>query len=643
MIVATAGHVDHGKTLLVKQLTGVETDRLAEEQRRGLSIDLGFAYQTVSGGKTLGFIDVPGHSRFINNMISGISGIDLGLIVVAADDGPMPQTREHLDVLRLLGVRDYAVVVTKIDRVSPARVEIVKAAIADLMTSMPATGPVPQFEVSNTEGTGIAELQVFLKTKAESCRDKDVCGNFRLSVDRAFTLKGVGLVVAGTIISGEVSVGDTLRLEPQGVKVRVRGLHAHGAESRHNIVGERCALNIVGPVEKDTIERGDWLLAPAAMTAERRFDARFTLRGELEEGLRNLTPVTLHIGAKKEKARITALRGKAIAPGESTLVQVISDRPIACCRGDRFLIRNDGEDMTLGGGEVLDPGAPSRGKSSASRQQFLDAMNCADAATALARLVLEYEQIVDLDHFKVAWNLRDEELAKTLGHEGLQDRLKQVAGENRTSAVSLERWNEVCAAFVQALDAALKRQEDTAGIPYQKVQAELAKSFAPALIEQAFKTLVREGKVVAGDGQLLRLPQRQVQFSRDEDAYWQPLRKYLTRADTKPPALQVIAEELNLPLKSLRIVAMKAVKLGELVQVSDTRFVLPKLLAGFASLVLNLGARGPFSIVDFKDRAGIGRTLAVEILEFFDRIGFTARRENARILLDKSRAERFSR
>lgn len=246
MIIATAGHVDHGKTSLIRQLTGVETDRLAEEKRRGLSISLGYAYlPREAGGTPLGFIDVPGHQRFINNMISGISGIDIGMLVVAGDDGPMPQTHEHLDVLQLLGIGQLVVVVSKIDRVTPGRLEQVKQEIAAVLSQRPWREP-PVFPVSSFDGGGITKLKDHLLKRAAEAAQRSATGYFRLSIDRAFTAKGTGLIVTGTASAGRIGVGDSLHLLPDGVELRVRGIHVHDQQATSAAAGQRCALNIAG-------------------------------------------------------------------------------------------------------------------------------------------------------------------------------------------------------------------------------------------------------------------------------------------------------------------------------------------------------------------------------------------------------------
>jgi len=297
VIVATAGHVDHGKTLLIRALTGVDTDRLPEEKQRGMTIDLGFAYWRIGGGLTIGFVDVPGHERFIRNMLCGVAGVDFALLVVAADDGVMPQTREHVAILDLLGMARGAVALTKIDRVAPDRVEGVAQEVRALLTPT-ALRAVPLFPVSAATGDGIAALSAHLQETAQRTPPRPAKGNFRLAIDRAFTIAGAGLVVTGAIFSGAVAVGDTVRVLGADRIARVRALHAQNREERAAQAGERCALNLSGAdLTLEQLERGDWITGPDAPAPVKKFDARLRLLPSEARALAHWTPVHLHLGA----------------------------------------------------------------------------------------------------------------------------------------------------------------------------------------------------------------------------------------------------------------------------------------------------------------------------------------------------------
>ncbi|MBT5135065.1 MAG: selenocysteine-specific translation elongation factor, partial [Halieaceae bacterium] len=340
MIVATAGHVDHGKTSLVKALTGVDTDTLAEEKTRGLSINLGYAYVPSDHQETLGFIDVPGHQRFINNMIAGVSGIDRALLVVAADDGPMPQTLEHLDVLALLGIGQLDLVITKVDRCEKARAEQVADQTQALVTQRLGTR-ADVFYVSSVTGDGIEALRQHLK-KAVPRRHTGIDQQgFRLSIDRRFHVKGAGIVVTGTASAGQVALGETLTLLPQGAQVRVRDLRANDQVTDRAQTGQRVALCVTGKVQLEDIERGHCLMDPTLACPSQRVDAEVSILAHSPHGLKHLTPVKVYIGAQRLSARIALIdhAGSTLQPGNKSLVQLIFDSSVSTFTGERFLIR----------------------------------------------------------------------------------------------------------------------------------------------------------------------------------------------------------------------------------------------------------------------------------------------------------------
>ncbi|MGH8663342.1 MAG: selenocysteine-specific translation elongation factor, partial [Burkholderiales bacterium] len=323
MIVATAGHIDHGKTLLVKALSGVDTDRLPEEKSRGISIDLGFAYVPVPGADLLGFVDVPGHERFVRNMLAGVCGIDLALLVVAADDGVMPQTVEHLQILDLLNVSRGIVAITKIDRVNAARVAEVSEAVQRLLAGTALEGAA-LLPVSATAGTGVDALRTRLFEQARHIQARESAGRrFRYAIDRVFSVSGSGTVVTGTVFNGTVKVGDRLIVSPPGLAVRVRGIQVHGKAAEQVGAGSRCALNLSGEkLDKEALRRGDWVLDETIHRPTRRIDANVKVLAAEAEPLAHWTPVHFHLGTEAVTGRVAVRRGESIAPGESRIVQI---------------------------------------------------------------------------------------------------------------------------------------------------------------------------------------------------------------------------------------------------------------------------------------------------------------------------------
>jgi selenocysteine-specific elongation factor len=367
MIIATAGHVDHGKTSLVKALTGVDTDKLPEEKTRGLTIELGFAYHDIGDGKPTGFIDVPGHEKFIRTMLAGVSGIDCVLFIVAADDGPMPQTHEHLAIMDLLKIQHGIFALTKIDRVSTTRVDEVRSDIKRMIANTSLQN-AEVISVCAHTGENMTALSEHLLSLSESIPVRNSGGEFRMAIDRNFVLQGTGRVVAGTILAGEIHSENRVRLLPQDVELRVRGIHAQNTATEVAVAGERSALNISGgDLKRLEIHRGDWVVAEAARFTSTKIDTEITVLKQESRPLRNRTPVHLHLGAADITARVITLEGQEIQPGESGLVQLQLTRPVNTVYGDRFVLRDQSAFRTIGGGQVIDPVPLTKGRSKTTR------------------------------------------------------------------------------------------------------------------------------------------------------------------------------------------------------------------------------------------------------------------------------------
>ena len=369
MIIATAGHIDHGKTCLVEALTGVHSDRLPEEQRRGMSIDLGFAYASLTPELAVGFVDVPGHEKFVRNMLAGVTAVDCALLVVAADDGPMPQTREHLDILDLLGIRHGVVALTKIDRVDSDRVDEVQTDIQNLLarTTLADADIIP---VCAPEGIGIDELKLALSRHSGRTVPRTEDG-FRLAIDRSFSLSGAGLVVTGHVFSGAINVDDTVLITPQGVEARVRGIHANDKPAERGTAGERCALNLAGAgIRREQVQRGQWVVAEGRTRPHNGW-MRECMPGTAAKPLTHWTPVHFHLGTQDVTARLALLEADTIEPGESGLVRVMPNKPLAAWVGDRFIVRDQSARRTIAGGEVLDAQPPARGRAKPERLDVL--------------------------------------------------------------------------------------------------------------------------------------------------------------------------------------------------------------------------------------------------------------------------------
>src|SRR5580700_4389708 len=340
MIIGTAGHIDHGKTTLVRAHTGVDTDRLKEEKARGISIELGYAYTPLANGEVLGFIDVPGHERLVHTMVAGACGIDFALLVVAADDGVMPQTREHVAILELLGVAQGAVALTKIDRVDRERLGEVDAQVkAMLATTALKAAPLFALDATAADHPGTSALRHHLQQMAAQTRARGDQGLFRLAVDRVFTLAGHGTVVTGTVFSGQVRAGDTVAVMPQGLAARVRSIHAQNRAAEVGRAGERCALNLAA-LDKSAISRGDWLADPRALAPSTRIDVLLTLLADSGAQLQSWSPLHVHLGTTHRLAHVVPLTAQGLAAGESARAQLVFDTPLCAVPGDRLIVRD---------------------------------------------------------------------------------------------------------------------------------------------------------------------------------------------------------------------------------------------------------------------------------------------------------------
>ncbi len=639
MIVATAGHVDHGKTLLIKALTGVDTDRLPEEKARGLSIDLGFAYTPLAGGDILGFVDVPGHEKFIRNMLCGVAAVDFALLVVAADDGPMPQTEEHLAILDQLGIGQGAVALTKTDRADANRIRQVRDDIGALLDGTCLAG-APVFEASGLTGEGVPALRDHLEETARRIAARNTGGNFRLAIDRDFTVPGAGLVVTGSVFSGAAAVEDRLILSPQGVEVRVRGIHAQNQASETARAGQRCALNIAGTGLRNVdIHRGDWLVAEPAHAPTRRFDARVTVLPGEAGPLAHWTPVHLHLAASDVTARAAVLGAKEIAPGRSHLVQLVLDSPIGAVRGDRFILRDQSARRTVAGGHVVDIFPPARGRARPERLDYLAAMEASTPREALTSLLETMPGGIDPGPFATAWNLTPAE-ADAL-HKDVPMVTLGAPGAER--AMSPGRWTDLREQTLGALANWHERNPESVGPDEATLRRSLPSAVPARLFRAVSARLIRDGDI-AREGLSLRLPAHRPQLSDGEQALWERVRPVLEAGELRPPRIREVTEALSLELETVEAFFARAARLGLLLPVAPNRFYLPGPLLHLAEIAEALAAAAPdtgFDAKTFRDESGIGRNLTIEVLEFFDKCGFTRRYGDGRRII-RPAAEIFS-
>lgn len=655
MIVATAGHVDHGKTSLVRALTGVDTDRLDEEKRRGLTIDIGFAYADLGGPKPTGFVDVPGHERFVRNMLAGINAIDLAMLVVAADDGPMPQTREHLAILDLLGAASLIVVLTKIDRASETQRASARAAITALMAGS-RFADAPLFEVATPTGNGLASLREFLAARAQEHECNVDSGGFRLAIDRAFSVSGAGLVVTGAVISGEAAIGDAVVVSPIGRTARVRQIHAQGKSAQQARAGERCALNLSGPdLHRDLIGRGQWVVTPFVQAPAQRIDLDLQMLPDLPRAVRTASTVQVHAGAASTTARLHTMGARDLAPGSRGFAQLVLDTPLPLAWGDRLVIRDAAARLTLGGGRVLDPFASARGRSGLMRQKRLRDLSLPDPAEALRSVLADSPLGLELNDFERSRNLTAE-AAVTLRHAaGVQCAVATSAADRDDAGrpppgigLSVEHWSGWQQCAVRLLAASHADQPERIGLKESELARQTGRAylseFEPdrdagphriqAVAGAAIRAAIASGDI-ARDGPHLRCPGHRAVLNPHRQALLDRVKTSLAQSGLRAPIVGELGEELGMQRADLLTFLREMAGLGHLLPVAPNRFYLPHTLDELAAIARKLAATSPdgsFDAAAYRDASGIGRNLTIEVLEYLDRSGITRFAGNRRVM-----------
>ncbi|MDC6094844.1 SelB C-terminal domain-containing protein [Lautropia mirabilis] len=706
MMIGTAGHIDHGKTSLVRALTGTDTDRLPEEKKRGMSIELGYAFLAPSddgpavgkgsvapaatAGQTevvpafglprepIAFIDVPGHEKLLHTMISGATGIDFALLLVAADDGVMPQTREHLAVLSLLGIDRGVVAITKIDRVDEARVQEVAQQVTVLLADTPLAH-VPIIPVSATRGDGVVELRQLLRaeaarldaahgadggadphgsdspvraaaatepaqTTAETTAALPAQAGFRLAIDRVFSLDGVGTVATGTVHAGRVQVGDVLQQLPDGPKeLRVRSLHAQNRSTDTAHAGQRCAINLAG-VEREQLQRGHWLAQPGIASVSDRLDVELHLWHAEPRAIRSGTRVHVHLGTTSSPAAVAVLDADTLAPGSTGLAQLVLPQPLAAWHGDRLILRDAAGQRIIGGGRVLDSRAPVRYRRTPQRLQLLQALQRPALSDRLAGLLEACEHGVDLRQWQQVLGLASvaafDASLQTLPH-------RRLAGD---FIIGESAWQHLRRTVLDTLAAYHQNATDEIGPDAARLRRLARLRMDDAHWRLLLDALVKEGSV-AQSGAFVHLPEHGSQLAARDETLLQRLTPHLMEAGAQGAWVRDLAEHIGEPAANLRPAMARLARSGHLYQVVKDLYLDAATAARLAALVRQLAleskepvesdlaevqqASNPLPILTvarFRDASGLGRKRAVQMLEFFDRIGLCRRVGDTHVL-----------
>ncbi|MFZ7108218.1 selenocysteine-specific translation elongation factor [Avibacterium avium] len=614
MIIVTSGHVDHGKTALLRALTGTNADRLPEEKKRGMTIDLGYAYLPLQE-KTLGFIDVPGHEKFLSNMLAGLGGVNYAMLIVAADEGIQPQTAEHLAILRLLHFEQIIVVLTKADKASESQINEVKQS---LIQQYPFLVESPFFITSAQTGQGIAELQHYLANLPELAdRNKP----FRYAIDRIFTIKGAGTVVTGTAFSGQVAINDELYLST-GQKVRVKNIHSQDSQSELGQAGQRLALNIQTEVSREAIQRGDWLFSQPLLSPT----DRITIEVEAAQNLQESQAVHIYHAASRTTGKLTLLQAKQLSPQQKALAELILQEPLFLTYGDKLILRTGDAKSLLAGGKVVEIHSPKRYKRTEVRLNFLQ--NLLSAQHSAQRLSY-YLQHRPMQLAELAWLEQIEEA-----------RLSALIADNQALAwqgwaFSQDYQQTQSDKLIETLANYHQQQPDQLGLSKARLYRIAAINQPETLIYHFIEKLLEQNKIQQTRG-WLHLPEHKIRFNAEEQALWQKVLAHFEQQQGQALWVRDLANLLELEESEMRNFLYKAGKLGYLTPIVRDRFMLTETLYAYARWIKAfILQQGEISVNQLRDELQWGRKMTVQLMEYFDRCGFLRRKGNVHLLRDR--------
>ncbi|MGH2530673.1 MAG: selenocysteine-specific translation elongation factor [Thermomicrobiales bacterium] len=626
-VVGTAGHVDHGKSTLVKALTGIDPDRLAEEKARAMTIDLGFAWLTLPSGRDVSMIDVPGHERFIKNMLAGVGGIDAAILVVAADEGPMPQTTEHLAILDLLEVNLGVVALTKVDLVDQEWLDLVAEEVRERLAGSTLEG-APIVPVSAPSRQGLSTLLSALDAVLEGVPEKPSSGRSRLPIDRVFTVSGFGTVVTGTLLGGELAIGQELRVYPSGRVTRIRGLQSHGAKVERATAGSRTAVNLTG-LAVDDVRRGDVLAVPGLLAPSHRLDARLHLLPDAPVTLEQNDEVDFFVGAAELPARVTILDRARILPAESGWVQLRFRHPVAVLKGDRYIVRRPSPSITIGGGEVIDPHPPRHKRFRPDVIESLETLAIGSpdeiVLQVLERGPRELRALRDEHPGGLSPAQVDAALAQLIEERDVVVLGGSIQTKPRPSdfLVAASAWAAIAERIKSVTAEFHAAQPLRRGMPREELRSRLRLARSARLFDEVLATAAHNG-IAADDGQTVRLCDFAILLDPPRRAEADRFVAALRAAPNSPPA----PSEFGIDQETLGAL----VDLGEVVKVADGVVYDPAAISAIERQVMELIDRdGSLTLAGFRDHFGTSRKYAQATLEYLDQRKVTRRVGDERV------------
>jgi selenocysteine-specific elongation factor SelB len=633
-VLGTAGHVDHGKTALIKALTGIDTDRLKEEKERGITIELGFASLLLPSGQTLGIVDVPGHEKFIKNMVSGAAGIDLVMMVIAADEGIMPQTKEHLHICSLLGISKGIVALTKIDLVEKDWLELVQSEISEFLRGSFLEG-APIVSVSALKEKGLNNLIEALEAAINNIPEKADSGIFRLPVDRVFTMKGFGTVVTGTLVSDRIKSGKDIQILPEEIATRIRGIQVHNQPVEEAWAGQRTAINLQG-IEKSAIKRGDVLARPETIRPSQRLDVFVEFLSSNSKNLKNRTLVRLHTGTSEIIARVILLEKDEIAPGQKAFAQLVLTNKDVVVAGDRFVLRSYSPITTIGGGQIIDP-LPAKHKRLNSK--IIDELNLLQNGTLPEKIsvILERAGFTGI-------NLRGLAFRLGINAKKIREALENLFSGKKAFLLDSDDTTVISAYFAQQLEELItknltayhKKNPLQEGISKEELKASLGHFISSKLFNMSMSSLNKKETIVS-DKNNVRLSGHQVQLAGELDSLLQAIGKIYNEAGLTPPSLTDVVSKFKDQKAKAQSIINLMLKEGDLIKINEelcfASEALEKLRGDYKALLIKDGQATPAS---FKDLTGLSRKYIIPLLEYFDMSKLTVRVADHRILREKT-------
>jgi len=632
-IIGTAGHVDHGKTALIKAITGIDTDRLKEEKERGISIELGFASLTLPNGRTFGIVDVPGHERFIRNMVSGASGIDMVIMAIAADEGVMPQTREHLHICSLLGIKKGLVALTKVDMVTEEWRDLVKDDVHEFLkgTFLEAS---PVISVSSITGAGLDELLDAFGRVASEIEGESDAGIFRLPVDRAFTMKGFGTVVTGTLISGDIKLGEEVEILPTGVTAKVRGIQIHNQSATIAEAGQRTAINLQG-VEKDTIVRGDVLARPRTLKPSIRLDVCVEYLSNNNRRLKNRNLVRFHVGTNEAIGRIILLDREDVEPGAKASAQVVLESPIVAMARDRFVIRSYSPVTTIGGGMIVDPLPKKHKRNSEKVNHEIDLLHDG-TDTERAAIIIERSGIegIGISELEMRTGVHQNILKDILGTLSSKKQVV-VLDVDESRIISFSIYQNLQGRILLEMRAYHERYPLKEGVSKEELRSTAGQFARPRLFNMAVRELEKRGEIVV-ERENIRLSGHRVDLKGELEDIRSKIAEIYMDAGLTPPSIKELMEKFAGQRSLAESVINVMLKEGSLIKINEDLYfhkeVLTRLREDYKSLLVRDGKATPASM---KELTSLSRKFIIPLMEYFDITKLTIRAGDHRILREK--------